>query len=141
LEQGRIKPLCKLIESRFDAYVGKQVYEEWARQKLVEMGDADELPFVPDDVGRAWNPRAEIDVLAVNWKEQSAIAGECRWRRQKMAAREFASLRERCRRLDRIRDFKIQYALFSKSGFANDIQKAADASELLLFEGSELRRV
>ncbi len=59
-----------MIESRFDAYVGKQVYEEWARQKLVELGNADQLAFVPDEVGRAWNPRAKIDVLAVNWKEQ-----------------------------------------------------------------------
>ena len=141
LERGRIKPLRKLIESRFDAYVGKQVYEEWARQKLVDLGDADELSFVPDEVGRAWNPRAEIDVLAVNWKEKSAIAGECKWRRQKTGARDLASLRERCRRLDRIQDFKVQYALFSKSGFANDIHKVDDASELLLFEGSELRRL
>ena len=37
-------------------------------EKLIELGDADELAFVPDEVGRAWNPRVEIDVLAVNWK-------------------------------------------------------------------------
>jgi hypothetical protein len=92
-------------------------------------------------VGRAWNPRVEIDVLAVNWKERSAIVGECKWRREKMGARELASLRDRCRRLDRIQDFKIQYAMFSKGGFTKDIQNSGDASELLLFEGSDLTRL
>jgi len=91
LEQGWIKPLLEMIESRFEAYVGNQVYEEWVRQK--------------------------------------------------MGARDLASLRERCRRLDRIQDFKIQYALFSKSGFVRDIQAAGETSELLLFEGSKLRRL
>ncbi len=53
--------------------MGKQVYEEWARQKLVELGDADQLALVPDEVGRAWNPRAKIDVLAVNWTPWSVL--------------------------------------------------------------------
>ena len=141
LEQGRIKQMRKAIESRFEAYVGKQVYEEWARQRLVELGDAEELAFVPDDVGRAWNPRVEIDVLAVNWKERSAIAGECKWRREKMGSAELASLRCRCKRLDRIGDFKIQYALFSKNGFSKELLSSAESAELLLFEGSELRRL
>ena len=107
----------------------------------MELGDADELSFVPDEVGRAWNPRVEVDVLAVNWKERTVIAGECKWQRKKMGTRELASLRDRCRRLDRIQGFKIQYALFSKGGFSNDILNSADAAELLLFEGSQFTRL
>ena len=141
LEQGRISHMRRVIESRFDAYVGKQVYEEWARRHLMELGDADELSFVPDEVGRAWNPRVEIDVLAVNWKERSVIAGECKWRRGKIGARELASLQDRCGRLKRIQGFKVQYTLFSKGGFSNDILNSADAAELLLFEGSQFTRI
>ncbi len=141
LEQGRISHMRRVIESRFDAYVGKQVYEEWARRHLMELGDADELSFVPDEVGRAWDPRVEIDVFAVNWKERSVIAGECKWRRAKIGASELASLQDRCLRLKRIQGFKVQYALFSKGGFSKDILNSADAAELLLFEGSQLTRI
>lgn len=141
LEQGRIKHLRKEIESRFDSYVGKQVYEEWARRRLLELADADELSFVPDEVGRAWNPRVEIDVLAVNWKQRSAIVGECKWRREKTSCKELVALQERARRLVSIQGFKIQYACFSKAGFSQDILENPEATDLLLFEGSEIERL
>lgn len=101
---------------------------------------AKELPFVPDDVGRAWNPRAEIDVLAVNWKRWSVIVGECKWTRQKMGVAELQSLQERAAKLERIGGFKMQYALFSKSGFTTQIP-TEDRKNLLLFQGTDLRRV
>lgn len=126
LEQGRISHLRKAIEGRFDAYVGKQVYEEWARQLLIELGDNDELSFVPDEVGRAWSPEVEIDVLGVNWKQRSTVVGECKWRTEKMALEEFDALKKRGERLAPISGFKLQYALFSKAGFTKSLKEKAD---------------
>ena len=141
MEQRRIKKMRSYIEIRFDAYVGKQVYEEWARNHILRMGDEEELSFIPDEVGRAWNPRVEIDLLAVNWKDQAAIAGECKWRSEKMVPADLESLKQRVARLDRIQGFAIQYALFSKSGFTKALCEMAQQEGILLFEKAELSPV
>lgn len=140
IEQGRIKQLRKHIESRFDAYVGKQVYESWARDHIIELGDKEKLPFIPDEVGRAWNPKVEIDVFAINWKEKTALVGECKWKREKMAPKHLDSLRQRAEKLDRIEGFHLHYALFSKSGFTASLRDQDKHPNTLLFEGPEFRR-
>lgn len=139
IEQGRLKQLRKQIESRFDAYIGKQVFEGWARTKIIELGDAEALPFVPDEVGRAWNPKAEIDLCAINWKERIALFGECKWQREKMGPRHLESLQERAGKLDRLKGFQTHYALFSKSGFTASLTSREADTNLLLFEGAELK--
>ncbi len=141
IEQRRIKPLRESIQSRFDAYVGKQVYEDWARSKIRELGDQEALPFVPDEVGRAWNPRAEIDVFAVNWKDKIALAGECKWQREKMSPKHLESLQQRAEKLDRVAGYHFHYALFSKSGFTASLLNEEKYPNLLLFSGSGLKRI
>lgn len=140
LEQGRVGQFRKRIEERMDAYIGKQVYERWARDTLIALGDAEELSFVPDEVGRAWTTKVDIDVLAVNWRERCAIVGECKWRSRKMGAADLEDLKERARRMNRLDGFSFQYALFSKSGFTKRLQ-GRDDPDLLLFEGSGCRLV
>ncbi len=141
IEQRRIKPLREAIQSRFDAYVGKQVFEDWARTVIRELGDQEALPFVPDEVGRAWNPRVEIDVFAVNWKERIALAGECKWQREKMGPKHLESLQQRAERLDRVEGFHFHYALFSRSGFTASLLNKEKYPHLLLFSGPELKRI
>jgi uncharacterized protein len=140
IEQRRIKPLREAIQSRFDAYVGKQVYEEWARARIRDLGDQEALPFVPDEVGRAWNPRVEIDVFAVNWKEKIALVGECKWQREKMNPKHLESLKERAAKLDRVEGFHFHYALFSKSGFTASLLNKEKYPDLLLFRGAQLEQ-
>lgn len=139
IEQGRIKQLRKRVEEQLDAYVGKQVYERWARDALIALGDAEELSFVPDEVGRAWSTKVEIDVLAVNWRKRCAIVGECKWRSRKMGPADLEDLKSRARRLERLAGFTFQCALFSKSGFTKALLEAED--EVLLFEGPSCKRV
>jgi len=37
------------------------------------------LPFMPDQVGSAWNRQAQVDVVAINWMQKTIILGECKW--------------------------------------------------------------
>jgi len=137
MEQGRVGQFRKKIETRMDAYIGKHVYERWARDRLIALGDAEELSFIPDEVGRAWTTKVEIDVLAVNWRERCAIVGECKWRSRKMAESELANLKERATRMERLEGFSFQYALFSKSGFTKALQERGRSdADLLLFDGA-----
>lgn len=141
IEQGRVNKLRSHIETRLDAYVGKQVYETWARSKILEMGDLEQLSFIPDEVGRAWSPKVEIDLLAVNWKDQVAIVGECKWQREKIKKADLESLKSRAKHLDRIKGFAIQFALFSKSGFVKSLIEIADQEGVMLFEGADFTKV
>ena len=54
-----------------------------------------------------------------------------------MAPADLQSLKERTKRLDRIKDFSIQYALFSKSGFTKALIELAATEAVLLFNGAE----
>ena len=108
---------------------------------LPELGDQEALPFVPDEVGRAWNPRVEMDVFGVNWKERIALVGECKWQREKMGPKHLESLHERATKLDRVDGFHLHYALFSKSGFTASLLDESKYPHLLLFSGSELKRI
>ena len=92
LEVGR---LAELIRSGFDSYVGRTGYEELARRAVAELGDRRELPFEPLYIGRAWDRRVELDVIAISHRERAALVGECKWQASKMGPGDLTSLRRR----------------------------------------------
>jgi uncharacterized protein len=84
VEQKRRSRLSELVHANFDSYVGHTAYEELARRRIARLGDEQKLPFVPDYVGRAWTRHAELDVVAVGWKQKSVLIGECKWQSGRM---------------------------------------------------------
>ncbi len=40
---------------------------------------AGKLTFVPEIVGSHWAQDAQMDVVAVNWREKAILLGECKW--------------------------------------------------------------
>jgi uncharacterized protein len=78
VEQKRSSRLSELVHANFDSYVGHTAYEELARRRIARLGDEQKLSFVPDYVGRAWTRHAELDVVAVGWKQKSVLIGECK---------------------------------------------------------------
>ena len=141
LEQGRVDKLFARIRDTFDAYVGKTAYEELARRRITRLGDAGELPFSPQHVGRGWTRDVEVDVLAIDEAEGVALAGECKWRRTKMHPKAVDDLRRRVSRFKRLADLHVHLALFSKSGFTKPLHRLAEREGILLFEGPLLERV
>lgn len=128
------------IRDQFSSYIGKTAFEELARQQVQAWGDAGELPFTPQHVGRAGNRQAEIDVVAINWKDRAVLFGECKWTSRKMAERDLASLKERAAKLTKLAGFNVHYALFSKSGFTAGLSKAAQDS-VILVQGGDFKRL
>lgn len=135
LEQGRVVRVMELIRGDFDAYVGKTGYEELCRRYVASLADRHALPFEALDVGRLFDRHVEIDVAAVDRRRQHALLGECRWRRKKMSVRDLEHLKGRAARLRPLRDMKLHYALFSKSGFTQALHERADAEQVMLVEG------
>src|SRR5207249_2899075 len=62
LEQTMVSQVMRIIRERFPAHVAKTGYEELCRRLILQMGEAGELPFEPERVGRLWSRTAEIDV-------------------------------------------------------------------------------
>ena len=142
LQQGRVERMREIVGEGFESYVGRTAYEELARRRIARLGDAGELPFRPDYVGRAWSRAAELDVVAVNWHDRTVLFGECKWRREKMSGDDLRSLRERAGRFPGFAGFKHHWALFSRSGFTAALLQAPERSAgLLLFQDGDLASV
>jgi AAA+ ATPase superfamily predicted ATPase len=141
VEQDRTERLAEIIRSGFDSYVGRTGYEELARRAIADAADRKELPLEPLYVGRAWDRQVEIDVVAISRKERAVLLGECKWHSTKMGPEDLADLRERAERLKRLQGFKKHYALFSRAGFTKPLERQALQDGVLLFDGSDFRRI
>ncbi|MCL4562675.1 MAG: ATP-binding protein [Chloroflexi bacterium] len=60
-------------------FIGTHTWEELCREWTLRASATNELPFLPDEVGSAWNADAQIDVAGINTMEKTLILGECKW--------------------------------------------------------------
>jgi AAA+ ATPase superfamily predicted ATPase len=123
----RIEPHIK----RLTAECYEEVCRQWVRERA--------LDFDAANVGRQWSSAYEIDVAAVNTNYELAVLGECKWSENKMGFSVLRDLEEK------VISHKIplaadcRFILFSKSGFASELQDfAAGKENLVLVSGAGL---
>lgn len=73
-EQGLAEISRHLID-----FIGAYTWEEICREWVLRAGAAGLLPCLPDQVGSAWNSRAQVDVVGINSMEKTIMLGECKW--------------------------------------------------------------
>lgn len=84
--------------------------------------------------GSYWNIHSEFDILAVT-KGKKLILGECKYKDRKVCKNEFTKLKNKALESG----IKVDvYALFSKSGFSNELLYGKDEN-LLLFDLNDLK--
>jgi hypothetical protein len=101
------------------------------------------IPFWPEEIGSWWSSKAQIDLVAVQSARRSVLLGEARWRREKMSVADLDDLQARARHwLGEERGWELWYALYSRSGFSEELQAraAADPNLLLLTPSDVVRR-
>lgn len=147
LDRGRVVSTLARIRSGFDKYVSEDAFEAISRTYLWEALADHRLPraLVFDRVGSWWSGRGEqqdeADIVAYDGTELTLI-GECKWSSDPVGDRELQGL-------DKIlRDFaaelrpakRVWRALFSRSGFSQDLRRRAEdrAERLLLVAPSDL---
>lgn len=133
--QQRLDRLLDIIRDSFEAYVGKTGYEEICRRHVAALSDSGKLPFDALDVGRIWDRRVEIDIAAIDRRSQTALLGECRWRRSKVGVEVLEGLMSRATELRKLRGYKLHYMLFSRSGFTDALEKRARRERIRLVRG------
>lgn len=85
------------------------------------------------DSGSFWNIHSEFDILAVS-KDKKVILGECKYKDRKVCKNELTKLKAKALESG----IKVDiYALFSKSGFSNELLQTQD-KDLLLFDLNDL---
>jgi len=126
IEEGlkRIKPLLE----RHIAYEYEDLCRQFTRRHLERFGQCVR-------VGRQWGRHYEIDVAGVNQAHELVVAGECKWSARKIGLSVLSELENTVNEADvRVAD-RLQYILFSKSGFTDVLkQRAKSAPHLHLVE-------
>lgn len=79
LEMGIQEQALAEISRHMIDFIGTHTWEELCREWLLRASARNELPFLPDAVGSAWNAAAQIDVAGINTMEKTLILGECKW--------------------------------------------------------------
>jgi len=111
------------VRRNLRAFVGATAFEELARTWLWQQARVGELPFMPDSIGSHWSSRAQVDVVAINWKTHDILLGECKWSAERVDRQVVRELVERktpfvLRDLpDQGDGWRVHYALFARNGF------------------------
>lgn len=109
-------------------------FEEAAREFLAKLALAGQLTFLPERIGGWWDREAEIDVLAISHAEQTALVGECKWSVNPVGVDVLADLEAKARLLQHKTELqRVDYALFSRSGFTPELEKQARTEGVRLY--------
>jgi AAA+ ATPase superfamily predicted ATPase len=79
VEQELTGVLWQRIIEQFRAFVGLTAFEKLCREWTLVQARAGRLPFPPEIVGSHWSKDTQVDVVALNWREQAILVGECKW--------------------------------------------------------------
>ncbi len=115
-------------------FIGAHTWEELCREWVVRASTQKRgseigiLPFLPDQVGSAWNKQAQVDVFGINSMEKTLLLGECKWSPQVMGGPVLRELVEKTAALvPKQGQWSVYYLGFARSGWTSEAhQYAAD---------------
>lgn len=139
IELGRADLLWERIGEQFRAFVGMTVFEELCREWVRVMAPA-VLPFLPETVGSHWATDSQVDVVAVNWREQAILLGECKWGGNRLNRAVVRELLEKAPLVVPGEGWEVHYALFARAGFTEAAAALADEVGMLLVDLTRLYR-
>jgi AAA+ ATPase superfamily predicted ATPase len=142
LEQGLHDWLWTLIGEQLPSYVGLYAFETLCREWLLTQARAGKLPLMPERVGSHWSPDAQVDVIAINWRQKSILLGEAKWMQEPIRRSIVRELVEKTGKVvpDEGEGWSVTYALFSRSGFTGAAAAEARQHGALLVDLDTLGR-
>ena len=122
------------------AFVGMTAFEELSRQWVAEQGRAGKQPFEVREVGSHWSRKAQVDVVAVNWRDHEILLGECKWGRDAVGRSVIRDLIE-TKTPKVLKDlpgegagWQVHYAFFARVGFTDAARTEAESVEAQLVD-------
>ena len=132
LELGQSEYVLERIKANFiDNHVA-HIYETVCRSELWQLALADEVRF--SKLGRWWNSKEEIDIVALDSSGEDIVLAECKYCKGQMDADVFYNLqRKKEFVLWKKENRQEKFVLFSINGFTDRlIEIAGERSDLLL---------
>lgn len=123
LEAGDAEGVWRyVVKPELDRYTS-YVFEDICRQYLRRKNRKNALPFRFTKIGRWWNKTDELDIMATDQNKQRFLLGECKY---KNSAFNLSELRQmQAKFMPKDKNNRIDYWLFSKSGFTDEVIRAA----------------
>ena len=136
LEIGKSDYVLEKIKSNFiDNHVA-HVYEYVCRYELWRLNIARQLHF--NKIGRWWNSKEEIDIVALDNTGEDIVFAECKYRNQPMDADVFYNLLRKKELVPwKKENRREQFVLFSISGFTEHLHEIARIREDLILVGED----
>ena len=127
IELGRTQVLWERMREQFRAFIGMTAFEELSRDWTLAQAQTGKLPFSPEIVGSHWSARAQVDVVAINWREKAILLGECKWGKDRVRRNVVRELVAKTPHVIPDKDWPVHYAFFARSGFTPAAQAEARA--------------
>ena len=141
LEEGRIEEVLFMIKSAMTNLLSRN-YEKIAGEILSDALLDGKSPFIPLSLGRWWDRRGEIDLVALNPRTNEILFGEVKWSLKPVGIDIYQDLKRKSQLVAWGKaDRKEYFALFSKSGFTPDMKKLAKEQKVYLFEKDKLMEI
>jgi len=130
IEQGRTQQATSLLYDHLLDFIGTHTFEELCRDWVSIVSEMDELSFLPERVGSFWSKRAQVDVVAINWRSKDILLGECKWGRGDVARDVVQTLFDKtAKALPGDDNWRVQYAFFARRGFTPAARELAAARQ------------
>jgi hypothetical protein len=115
----------------FRASVGLTAFEELGCEWMLVQAHADKLSSLPEIVGSHWAPDAQVDVVAVNWREK-AILGECKWSLEAVGRSVVRRVVNKAPRVVPGDERQVHYIFFAHAGFTDAARAEAETAGVQL---------
>ena len=138
VEEGRQDYLLNVkIWPQINQYLGT-VFEEICLEFLLKKNAKGELPINVFKMGRFWQNHIEIDIVGFDEGKNNFLAAECKWSNKKVGTNILDELKTKTQHAFFKQANRIQYIIFSKSGFTEALKKKVAGEDTLLFELKDL---
>jgi len=138
IEESRCDFVLKKIKENFNLIVSEN-YEIAAKEVIKNH----EIRFFPiNKIGRWWDRNEEIDIVALNEKENKILFCEVKWSNKPVGVDIYDSLKRKSLKVELNKDKRNEYfCLFSKSGFTEGMLKSAKKEKVTLFHKDKIIKI
>ncbi len=136
LEIGDEKKLTGIIVKDLATLMGTS-FEDLVRALLVRRNGEGLLPFRFARIGRYWSRKGdvEVDIVALDEKEENILIGECKLSGSRFTRREAARLKEKARTIKRLRGGgREHFALFCADALSDREKESLGNDGITVYE-------
>lgn len=135
IEEGKSDIVLRNIMEDFNTTVAEN-YEKVA-QNILKRNE--EKFFAIESIGRWWDRNEEIDIVALNEKENRILFGEVKWSNKPVGVDIYENLKRKTGLVQWGKEGRKEYfCLFSKSSFTDGMKRIAKKENVMLFHKDNL---